>query len=258
MTFLRRLNTTLYRFYYKNLSRTKWKIVRCMKAEFFMQPSNYIDRRMWIEGCYEEEQLTYLLEHAQKLSFDAFIDVGANFGLYSCILGANGVVSSIHCFECDPRNLYHLYGHLRMNCLMDSVTVHPYAVGDKEGTIQFQIASDKSTGHSHVGESVEGYDVIYSKEETKEDKSIIIDQIAIDAVFDFQGKNLLFKIDVEGYEKIALKGMKRVLSKNSCLLQIEIVDDGNEQTEILNSMGYRQTHKIGNDWYFTNSPLQYE
>lgn len=80
-----------------------------MDTEFFMQPTNYIDRRMWIEGAYEKPQLTYMLEQAKTLNFDYFIDIGANFGLYSCVLGVSDTVQKIHSFECDPRNVLHLY-----------------------------------------------------------------------------------------------------------------------------------------------------
>ncbi len=238
-----RLNTSLHRIYYKKFSRTKWKIVRFIGAEFTMQPSNYIDRRMWAEGAYEKEQLAYMLEQTKKQRFDAFIDVGTNFGLYSCIFGANKAVPTIHSFECDPRNIFHLHGHLRMNDLMNTVTVHPYAVGDEESTITFQMASKKSTGHSYVGASTEGFE------------AITVEQKPLDTVLKhYTGKHLIFKIDVEGYEEAVLEGMRAILENNACFLQIEIVDNMDKQIEMLASIGYKNIHKLGNDWYFTNIP----
>ena len=153
MRILKRLNTSLHRFYYRNFSKSNWKVVRRMNAEFVMRPSNYIDRRMWVEGGYEKQQIQYLLDQSKRAQFDAFLDIGANFGLYTCILGAHKAVPVCHSFECDPRNVYHLYGHVRMNDLMGIVNVHQVAVGDEEKTVKFRTASEESTGHSHAGES---------------------------------------------------------------------------------------------------------
>jgi FkbM family methyltransferase len=207
---------------------------------------------MWVEGHYEEQQLNYLLERSKSTQYDAFIDIGANFGLYTCVLGIHSVTPAIHSFECDPRNLYHLYGHLRMNNLINNVTVHPVAVGDKESMITFQIASETSTGHSHVGEQVQGYKHVYTEDITKNYQSITVQQQSIDNVFDLKDQNLMFKIDVEGYEKVVLNGMRRTLVDNTCLLQIEIMGDGSELNTMLSSLNYEVINKIGNDWYFTN------
>lgn len=219
-----------------------------------MQPSNYIDRRMWVEGGYESLHLTYMLKQAQMHDFDAFLDIGANFGLYSCVLGKNKVAPIVHSFECDPRNVNHLRGHIRMNSLLDDVTVHPFAVGDVAGEITFRMASGNSTGHSYVAESSESYALIHSEKNSKEYQSITVEQKSVDDVLSFTGKELLIKIDVEGYEKIVLKGMEQTLRDNICLLQIEIVNDSHEQIEMLAALGYERVHKIDDDWYFSNRP----
>jgi FkbM family methyltransferase len=258
MKFLRRISTSAHRLYYKRFSTTDWKIVRYHGAEFAMLPTNYVDRRMWIEGGYEQEQLSYLLNQAREENFDAFIDIGANFGLYSCVFGVSELVPVIHSFECDPRNLNHLYGHLRMNSLQDRVSVHGLAAGDKAGLISFRMREGKNTGHSHVAESVIGYDVYHSEEKSDQDRIISVEQKAIDDVLDFRGKRLICKIDVEGYEVLVLKGMTELLRNNSCLLQIEIVDDGKRQTEMLAAVGYKNVHQIGADRYFSNIRNNYD
>ncbi len=240
MSFIYRINTSAHRFWYKRFSRTQWKIVRFMNAEFVMKPSNYIDRRMWVEHCYEKKQIEYLLEQTQKQGCDIFIDIGANFGLYSCMFGATGAFQAIHSFECDPRNLYHLYGHLRMNDLTDTVTVYPLALGDKEKEVTLQLASDKSTGHSHIGINVDGYN------------SVTVQQKPLDGVLSLEGKKLALKVDVEGYEEFVIRGMKKTLKKNKCLIQMEIIDNIQEKIEELGSLGYKNINRIGNDWYFSN------
>lgn len=252
MTILHRIKTSAYRFYYRKISRTKWKIVQFLGAEFVMQPSNYIDRRMWVEGGYEKSHLSYLLSQARKGAFDAFIDIGANFGLYTCVLGTSNVASEVHSFECDPRNLNQLHGHLRMNDLLDVVNIHPYAVGDVEGWINFRMASRNSTGHSYVSESRDNYEVIHLEKQSNEYKTIVVQQKTIDNVLKFRKKELLIKIDVEGYEIHVLKGMEKILQNNLCLLQVEIVNQADELVEMLSKKGYDKVHRIEDDWYFSN------
>lgn len=211
-----------------------------MGAEFVVRPDNYIDRRMWVEGGYEKAQLAYFIEQARRSPFDAFLDIGANFGLYSCIFGIADSGLAIHSFECDPRNLYHLYGHLRMNGLTDRVSVHPFALGDDVSDIIFQLAPDDSTGRSYVGKSGEG------------GRSITVRQKPLDQVLSLKDKKLLIKIDVEGYEESVLKGMRLTLENNTCLIQIEILDDASALPDMFSSIGYENIHRIGNDWYFSN------
>ncbi|MCF8496398.1 MAG: FkbM family methyltransferase [Alphaproteobacteria bacterium] len=234
---LRRLNTSLHRSFYKNLSRTRHKIVRFMGAEFVIRPDNYIDRRIWIEGGYERDQLSFMLARAREVPFDAFLDIGANFGLYTCILGRAGAVPVIHSFECDARNLYHLYGHIRMNGLMDVVRVHPFALGAENGELSFVPAPEDNTGRSHAGE---------------EPGAVKVMQKRLDDVLDFKGCRLLIKIDVEGHEVSVLEGMEQSLRSNKCLIQVEILEDKKDVSEHLSDFGYKKIHRIGRDFYFTN------
>ncbi|MCK5284764.1 MAG: FkbM family methyltransferase [Alphaproteobacteria bacterium] len=195
---------------------------------------------MWIERGYEKKQLSYMIEQAKKYSFNAFLDIGTNFGLYSCILGGSNLIPEVHSFECDPRNIYHLYAHLKMNALSEHVTVHDFAVGNTNNNVIFQMATDDNTGTSHVGKN------------SKKGSSITIKQKSLDSIFDFKNKTLLIKIDVEGYEESVLLGMQDILNNNKCFIQIEILDNNLERVGKLLSAEYKNLHQIGHDFYFTN------
>ena len=213
-----------------------------MGAEFFVRPDNYIDRRMWIEGGYEKPQLQFMLKAAREYGFETFIDVGANFGLYSCILGKSDMIKSCHSFECDPRNLYHLYGHIRMNNLFSKVQVHPIAAGDEKGTMILHLGPENSTGRSSLTH-VQSAD---------NDHEVLMDEV--DAVVDLKGEKILIKIDVEGFEVNVLKGMKTLLAENQCLIQVEILnsEESQDAQKLLDDTGFKHIHTIGRDFYFTN------
>ena len=236
-----RLKTSAFRTHYKYFSPTRHKIVRTMGAEFFVRPDNYVDRHMCVSGGYEKLQLNAILDYAGKIEFDAFYDIGANFGLYTCIIGVSGLVSEVHSFECDVRNVYHLYGHVRMNNLLDTVHVHSIAIGDNKKEATLHMAAEDNTGRSSLEEKhVRG-------------RAVSVQQDTIDNLMGAENKNLLIKIDVEGYETNVLKGMRGTLKKNKCLLQIEIFDfDDSQALKLLKDAGYMHIRSIGHDQYFTN------
>jgi hypothetical protein len=78
---------------------------------------------------FEWRQIHRIIEACQRLAPAIFIDVGANAGLYSCILGRRKLVPSIIAFEPDRRNLIHLRANLMLNGLLDDVEVREVALG---------------------------------------------------------------------------------------------------------------------------------
>ncbi len=240
---LTKLKTSLARKYYKYVSATRHKIVSISNTEFCVRPDNYIDRRLWVEGGYEKEQLLLMSNLLSTHSFDAFLDIGTNFGLYSCILGKTTNIPTIHSFECDPRNLFQLYGHIAMNGLMEKVNVHPYAAGDKKEEKTFSLSPATNSGTSKMA----NLDAIAN------DNHITVSQVTIDSHLKLKGKALLCKIDVEGYEHHVIKGMTKTLKDKKCYIQIELLDG--EKSKIidqLKSLNYSLITSINNDFYFTN------
>ena len=45
-----------------------------------------------------------------------------------------------------------------------------------------------------------------------------------DELLDIKNSNLILKIDVEGHELNVLKGLKKIINQNNCILQIEIFE----------------------------------
>ena len=52
-----------------------------------------------------------------------------------------------------------------------------------------------------------------------------------DELLDIKNSNLILKIDVEGHELNVLKGLKKIINQNNCILQIEIFE---KNFEIIN------------------------
>jgi len=158
-----------------------------------------------------EPLFTKIIENHIKKGMTC-IDIGANLGYYalleSKLVGKNGLVI---CFEPSPLNFEYLKNNFSLN---DSVNVkaYNYAVGDESKTINF-LVTEKSNVCRVVEES-------YSSE----GKIIKIPLIKMDS---FITKNSLgsidfVRMDVEGYEFNAYKGMKNLINKFKPDFGIEI------------------------------------
>ena len=82
---------------------------------FKLDPNDWITRIMIEQGGYE----TASIELAKKIvnTGGVFIDVGANFGLYSCMLGFKNDRLQICCVEPNYQVLQRLTGNIKLNRL---------------------------------------------------------------------------------------------------------------------------------------------
>ena len=207
---------------------------------FLLQLDNYVDRQLMIYGAYERAQIYHLISEFERLGGEQFFDVGANFGLYTIAVSNKFAHAKVHAFEPDWRDLDQFHGYCFLNELgPDRVTVHPYGLSDREGSLPFRLMPATSTGQSRVATAEEG-------------ANAMIDVKRFDDQFVHEGKVLFFKIDVEGHERSVLNGMTRTLGTNRCFLQMEHFGDPAPVEAILSPMGYIAVHHIGNDHYFTN------
>lgn len=201
---------------------------------------NFVDRQIGLLGSFEDAQRKYML-NAMQQGGDAFLDVGANFGLYALQVAKTGSMQQVHAFEPDPRNIAQLSANLYLNRLTDSVILHPVAVSDAERYLSFNLHPDTSTGTTRVAEEGKG--------------NASLKAIPLDSLFgDWQGKKVFIKIDIEGYEFAALSGARRLLANNDCWLQVELFPENSEKViNYLRSLGYECRHSIDCDHYFART-----
>ena len=143
----------------------------------------------------EEEIRKYFV-----LTKGVFLDIGANVGKYSIMLGNQlEKKGKVYAFEPEPSNLKSLNRNLNLNKLKN-VHIIPLACFDKKGKINFYLNNKNTGGHSLI---------------KKSDKKISINANTLDSIVKVENiKNIkLIKIDVEGAELNVLKGAKEVLKK---------------------------------------------
>jgi len=68
-------------------------------------------------NTYDNRQLRFLMDWARREKPDRFYDIGANLGLYACVLVGQGVVASAVAFEPDRNNRRLLERNIALNRL---------------------------------------------------------------------------------------------------------------------------------------------
>lgn len=129
------------------------------------------------------------------------LDIGAAIGFYSLLASrAVGPEGTVHSFEADPRNLVHLRANTRANGCTN-ITIVAKAVASGPGVHVFRMAEDPT--HSGLFMSMREMPVAA----TVEVETVAIDEILVSVpVVD------VIKMDIEGGEPAALRGMANALS----------------------------------------------
>ena len=211
---------------------------RSMGACFLVSWRNYVDRQIAFYDDFEAPQFDVFLGTMARTGCDVFLDVGANIGYYSIVAALRGTADRVIAFEADPRNVAQLEANLLINGLLGRVETVPRAVTGQSGPISFLPMPSSSTGQSRVGEG---------------DGARIVDGVALDDMFDFEGKRIFVKMDIEGHEIEAVKGMKRLMANNRMFLQVEsFAENISEFTLIMEQAGFGHRQRIEDDHYFAN------
>lgn len=205
-------------------------------AKFCADFKDMVGREIALQN-FERAQLDCIIDACKRRRPDLFIDVGANAGLYGCVLLVRGLVPRAVLFEPDRRNLERLRDNIALNSVGSFAEVRPVAVSAKAGRLRLVPGPDSNTGTSRLNASagMEGYDV---------------DIVALDEILSERGSTLVVKMDVEGHELEALRGMERMLRENAGIVQIETSDNRDEVVKIMADLGYRLTNRFMHDHVF--------
>ena len=149
---------------------------------------------------------------------DTVVDLGANIGYFTLLaaklVGPNGKVYS---FEPEPKNYSYLKKNIELNNYSQATAINK-AVSDKNGTTELFICL-YDTGH-HTINKYDGIEA-YSHGRSTEKRPIKIETITLDEFFKGKEDSIdMIKMDVEGAEALALRGMDNILRTNDKLKMI--------------------------------------
>lgn len=182
------------------------------------------------EGKIHEPELTRLIQFFIQSGF-SFIDVGANVGLHTVAaanLKAKGDQTFI-AFEPDPA----MFAVLKKNCEVNQINFVECiqeGLGNQDTFLRLNISQTRNKGHNSflpINSASQGYNVKVSTLDTRyANEKALLD------------KNILIKIDVEGYELPVIQGGKTFISRVSnmaiaCEVWPELMKENNLSVDTL-------------------------
>lgn len=161
-------------------------------------------------GSWEGYTSNWIIRKFSDQNSLCFIDIGANFGWYTCLFSVlGGENSNIFSVEPSPDNLFFLKENINKNKL-NNISLIDCAVGEKEDLLPLYLANPKNPGaHSLIKDTPQ------QKLQTEYTK---VKVNTLDSLFGDLEIIHLMKIDIEGYELNALKGGLNTLKKVQNLL----------------------------------------
>jgi FkbM family methyltransferase len=136
---------------------------------------------------------------------DTVLDIGANHGVYALHAAlAVGPKGCVHAFEPNPRLARLVDYSLKLNGFGNYATLHPFGVSDTARTAKLLFS-----------EAFSGGGVITNQNSSANQQSVDCRLVVLDELFsDTSIKIDVIKMDVEGHEGLALRGMRDVLARS--------------------------------------------
>ena len=173
-----------------------------------------VGRSIWLNGVFEAEETRYLKQVIRP--GDICFDVGGNVGYMSILMAQCAASGHVHVFEPIPLNAAVIRVNVELN-MLDNVTINQRVLSDEPGVANFSISTDFA------------YSSMRATGTLGEARSI---RVEVDTLDHYLGRHDIgrvdvMKVDVEGAEKLVLKGGEQLLrdrSRRPRLLMFELFD----------------------------------
>jgi FkbM family methyltransferase len=189
------------------------------EIRLFLDPDDYVHCMMFYDR-YGQELLSVFRTYVRP--GDVVIDVGAHIGYFSLVLGSLvGPTGHVYSFEPDPRALKFLNESVSASG-MDWLSVLPIALAAGSGSLDFYLATGLG---SSTAVRCDHVNVAQRTVVLKES----LDRLLRDGTV--SGAVRLVKIDIEGFEVEAIRGMVKLLRSSRPVMVVEVND------QMLNAQG---------------------
>jgi FkbM family methyltransferase len=215
-------------------------------VNLLLSPHNWIDNRLLAGADYENKQLERARSLIRDHQLDTVIDIGANIGLYTVVLGSMPEISTTWAFEPVRRNFAQLMGNVFVNGLSDRVEARNLALGESVSSAVIHI-NPRSTGVSRL-------DLVHTKapNEFIAQETIRIERL--DDVCQLHDRRIFMKVDVEGHADAVIAGAAALLRGNAIVMQMEVAGAEARVRTRLADAGFTSIGQIDDDMYFSNLP----
>jgi FkbM family methyltransferase len=186
---------------------------------------------------YEWRELAWMIEACRRLQPALFIDIGANLGLYSCVLGRHKAAPRILALEPDRENFAALAANLKLNGLIEITDARPIGAAARAGMAVLVPAGAMDRGDSRLDITAQdGVAGAYS-----------VEIAALDDMVRFDDAAIVIKIDAPGSEIEVLMGAAQLFTRNRGYAQIEARGEraAGVIAELMAAFGWRHIGRHG-------------
>jgi FkbM family methyltransferase len=175
-----------------------------------LNPTEHIQQQLFWYGFYEKE-VGDLLKKSVKPG-DVFLDLGANIGYFSLLVANNSPSVKVISFEPVADLFQNMNNNISLNNIKNISTIN-VAVGEINEEKELFVSAPDNMGMSS-----------FKQPENYSGKNERVKVVTIDDWFKTSGLTRIdiIKLDIEGSELAALKGMKEVLQEQKAVLIVEI------------------------------------
>lgn len=203
-------------------------------------------RRIIMNGFYELSLSREMNRLANKGG--VLLDVGANYGYYSCMWASANKNNIVHAFEASPKNIKPLTHNILKNNLSSRVVLNQLAMGKERGKLKFDLALEEN--QSGWG----GLTITDNAESVEVDVDTLDNYTAANGIDEID----VLKIDTEGADTWVLYGAQRLLKEKRIkhihfefnLPRMTLLNISPEEApQFLKSVGYKVSKVSANDFY---------
>jgi len=177
-----------------------------------------------------EQHVTDALKRELKPDH-VFLDIGCSIGWFVLLAAPRLTSGKVIGIEPNHNNLQILYRSIAAN-RFENVVIHPYAATEKR--VLLQLGYDAAYGFVHSPEDVSDDDYVQG--------------VAMDELLQHEPRIDVVKLDIEGHEPVAIRGMQQLIARHRPVLLSEfhpklMKDHANEDPiayfNALRNFGYR-------------------
>jgi FkbM family methyltransferase len=229
--FFRRLRESVAKRYYRLRHDDRDFVVSYFGAKFRVNLRDAVLRNIALKN-FERTQLGYMISACQRIKPTLFIDVGANVGLYACVVASRKLADKVIAFEPNAQNFKALCDNATLN--LATINGMQAAASDRADNAFLSQGVSSNRGTCAIAASGEP-----------------VRLVTIDSVAGISNERIAMKIDVEGHEREVLRGSVNLLRSNTGYLQIETSPERyGDVVRFLSPLGYRQTRSFNFDAIF--------
>jgi len=177
---------------------------------------NFIDFQVLMYGAYEKPMLHFVRDTLEGWAArdGVFLDVGANTGQHSLFMSS--FAAEVHAFEPYEPVLARFRAMIESNGI-ENIVVHPVGLGREPARVPFHEPHETNMGTGSFVDGFRGHDAAVSVLE------IVVGDDAL-AAAGVQRVHVA-KVDVEGFEKPVLEGLRATLERSRPVIVLELSID---------------------------------